>query len=280
MPAPASPGEAFLADFHNARPGLTTRAFGALPVAFRGSVFGSSYEVLAAAVPATAVPIEILDLACGDGYLLALLAARSQPGLALRGVDMSASELNLARARLGLAADLREAKVQALPFPAATFDCVVCHLALMLMDDAAQVLREVRRVMKPGAAFAAVVGAPPPPSAAFAAYVEILGRHPPQGDLAEVRLGDRRLRQPDGIRAVLSLAFGSVVVEEIRMSRRLTPDALWRWFLDMYDLHLRTEADRRDIEREFMAAVAPLCGPDGKLEYPETLRYVSAVALP
>ena len=180
MPIASSPTEAFLIDFHGEFPGLTAKVVGAVPVFFRGREFRSSYEVLAGTVAEAAAPLAVLDLACGDGYLLAALAARSQPGLALCGVDMSRCELALARTHLPSRVALCQARSQHLSFVSASFDCVLCHLALMLMDDVEQVLREVVRVMKPGAIFAAVIGARPPPSAAFAAYVDVLARHPPQ----------------------------------------------------------------------------------------------------
>ena len=210
MSAVTASGEDFLAEFHNAHAGLTAEAFGSLPVVFRGGTFASSYEVLAATVPRTATPVRVLDLACGDGFLLALLDARSQEGLALSGIDMSAAELRAARERVPPTVVLRQSKAQALPFDDASFDHVLCHLALMLMDDVEQVLREVRRVMKRGATFAMVLGAKPPPSAAFAAYVEILARHPPDANFAHVRLGDRRFRQIDGVQDLLSTAFHRV----------------------------------------------------------------------
>ena len=69
-----------------------------------------------------------------------------------------------------------------------------------------------------------------------------------------------------------------VLVEEIHTSRRLTPGRLWNWFLNMYDLHLRSEEDRHVIEREYLDSVKPHCGPDGRLEYLETSRHASARA--
>ena len=218
MQIATSLAESFLTDFHDARPGLTAKVLGALPVVFRGSEFPSSYAVLSAAVPKSGAPIQVLDLACGDGFLLSMLAARSQPGLALCGVDMNSSELKLARTHLPSTVDLRQSRAQELPFASESFDYVLSHLALMLMDDAEQVLREVRRVMKPGAIFAAIIGGSPPPSAAFEAYVEVLARHPPREEFSEIRFGDRRFRHPEGIQEILSLAFQNVLVEEIHIS--------------------------------------------------------------
>jgi ubiquinone/menaquinone biosynthesis C-methylase UbiE len=270
--------ENFLTEFHNMRPGLTAKAFGALPVTFRGQRYGSSYEVLAAAIPRIDGAGRLLDLACGDGLLLALLEQRCQPGLALSGVDLSSSELAVARMRLPRTVDLRQSRAQDLPYVSESLDYVLSHLALMLMDDAELVLREVHRVLKPGAAFVTIIGAAPPPTLAFTAYVTALSRHPRQTPFAGLQFGDRRFHSVDGIHELLAPGFRHISVEEIRICRRLAPNELWCWFLDMYDLQLLDETDRRAVEREFIAAVTPHRGSDGKLDYLETLRYVSAVA--
>lgn len=271
-PAPdRSPAEAFLAGFHDARPGLTTKAFGALPVACGGRAFASSYEALADAVAADGSPRAVLDVACGDGHLLALLAARSTGRRTLAGIDFSAGELAAARMRLGATADLCLARAQQLPFAGGTFDGVTCHMALMLMDDLDRVLAEVRRVLAPGATFAAVVGAQSPPSVATASFVAAIARHPRLPHLADVRLGDGRLRSREGIVAALAPAFAAVAVDDIDCSRRLTPDELWSAFLDMYDLHFLGDGDREVVRCEYVAAVAPHRDPDGRLAFPQRL---------
>jgi hypothetical protein len=89
-------------------------------------------------------------------------------------------------------------------------------------------------------------------------------------------MGDRRWRDRDGILEILASAFAGVVVANIHLSRRLKPQQLWLWFLDMYDLYFLGEADRKLVEQDFLSAVAPGSGPDGTLEFPQTLRFVSA----
>ncbi|MDO9218289.1 MAG: methyltransferase domain-containing protein, partial [Lacisediminimonas sp.] len=79
---------------------------------FRGQRYASSYEILASVVPSTSQSIEVLDLACGDGFLLALLASRAQPHLSLSGVDLSAGELAVAAQRLGHSIPLIQARAQ------------------------------------------------------------------------------------------------------------------------------------------------------------------------
>ena len=83
MQLPLSDSERFLSGFHDADPGVTSRAFADLPASMAGTAYASSYECLASVVPADARTV--LDLACGDGFLLSLLAARRQAGLALVG---------------------------------------------------------------------------------------------------------------------------------------------------------------------------------------------------
>jgi SAM-dependent methyltransferase len=52
-------------------------------------------------------------------------------------------------AALGLAVDFRDAPAEALPFPDASFDAVVCTLVLCTVADPARALSRVRRVLKP-----------------------------------------------------------------------------------------------------------------------------------
>ena len=93
--------ETYLTAFHDANPGVTSRAFEALPVTCGERRFASTCESLISTLPAaSAQPLTVLDLACGDGHLLALLyASRPASRLALIGVDLSAGELAAARAR-------------------------------------------------------------------------------------------------------------------------------------------------------------------------------------
>ena len=278
MSPATSPVEEFLVAFHDQRPGLTSKAFGSLPVVCRGRAFASSYEVLADVVPGVPTAIEVLDLACGDGHLLSLLASRAQSGLALSGIDISSSELAVARSRIGNGVALRQAKAQGLPFASSSFDCVLCHLALMLMDNIEQVLGEVHRVLRPGSRFAAIVGAAPPPSFALTTYIEALSKRSRLPHMSEVRFGDRRLSNREGILEVLAPAFHSALVEDIHISQLLTPKQIWHWFLDMYDLYLLSEADRRLVEQDFLSAASSECGPEGTLEFPQTLRFACATA--
>jgi SAM-dependent methyltransferase len=127
--------ERYLRAFHNAKPGITSRALGR----------AGSYARLAAKVPRG----RVLDLACGDGTLLRLLGADAL------GVDFSRGELHNAGPNVVCA------RAQQLPFVASAFDAVTCHLAFMLFEDLERVVAELARVLKPGAPFIALVGGGP-----------------------------------------------------------------------------------------------------------------------
>lgn len=271
--------EQFLADFHNANAGLTARAFGALPVERNRQFFASSYACLAQGVATGTQAFTVLDLACGDGLLLSLLADRHQAGLSLIGIDLSHAELSAAAARrLGPGVALHQAMAQRLPLPDASVDCVLCHLALMLMDEVEEAMAEVRRVLKRGAVFSAVVGTRPPPSAAFDVYVSLLAEFPRRAEFQSLRFGDPRVRTPEGIAELLGGSFKDVRIEDLLIQRRCTPAALWSWFCDMYDLHLVSPEDRSDMQRRYIATLTPLCGPDDKLAHVERLRQITATA--
>jgi ubiquinone/menaquinone biosynthesis C-methylase UbiE len=90
----------------------------------------------------------ILDAGCGSGPLSAALSAK---GAIVTGVDSSPAMLELARQRLGAAADLHVADLNGpLPFADGSFDDVVASLVLHYLEDWSAPLAELRRVLKPG----------------------------------------------------------------------------------------------------------------------------------
>lgn len=92
---------------------------------------------------------EVLEVAVGSGRNLPFYPE----GVRLTGVDLSPAMLQVARdraRRLGLAVELREADAQALPFPDASFDTVVCTLSLCTIPDDRRAVAEMYRVLRPG----------------------------------------------------------------------------------------------------------------------------------
>jgi ubiquinone/menaquinone biosynthesis C-methylase UbiE len=106
-------------------------------------------EMRAKVVPAARGAV--LELGCGGGLNQAFY--RPDEVSSYAGIDPSDKLLDFARAeaqRKGWVADIRQGVGEALQFSDASFDTVVCTYTLCSVDDPAQVLSEVRRVLKPG----------------------------------------------------------------------------------------------------------------------------------
>ncbi|MGD9894942.1 MAG: class I SAM-dependent methyltransferase [Dehalococcoidia bacterium] len=92
---------------------------------------------------------DVLEVAIGTGRNLPFYPV----GVRLTGVDLSPAMLAIARrraARLGLPVDLCEGDVEALAFPDAAFDTVVCTLSLCNIPGVHRAVAEMKRVLRPG----------------------------------------------------------------------------------------------------------------------------------
>jgi ubiquinone/menaquinone biosynthesis C-methylase UbiE len=92
---------------------------------------------------------QILDVGCGGGHTLELLAAR-RPDLRLHGVDLSPDQVARARTRLGDRATIVEGSALKLPYSSDHFDFVVSDASIKHWPDPARGLRECVRVLLPG----------------------------------------------------------------------------------------------------------------------------------
>ena len=90
----------------------------------------------------------ILDVACGTGLLLDILAHRSDDP-ELVGIDRVPAMLGEAKRRLSRRATLLEGDAAKLPFDDAGFQLVVSTNAFHYFPDAEGALREIRRVLSP-----------------------------------------------------------------------------------------------------------------------------------
>lgn len=89
---------------------------------------------------------QVLDICCGPA---ALAAGALERGAEAIGIDFSAEAVELARSlvRNGY---FQRGDAEALPFPAASFDAVLCGFGLMHLPNPAAALREMLRVLRPG----------------------------------------------------------------------------------------------------------------------------------
>jgi len=95
----------------------------------------------------------VLDLGCGIGSNTLMLAEFVGPSGEVHAVDRSRTMLEITERRAidrALAIACHEADAAALPFGAASFDLVWVERVLLHVASPLAVLREVRRVLKPG----------------------------------------------------------------------------------------------------------------------------------
>lgn len=93
----------------------------------------------------------LLEVGCGIGTDLVRFA---RGGATVTGVDLSSTAIGLAEKNFALhgvqAEELRIANGEALPFPDASFDVVYAHGVVQYTADAARLIAECHRVVKPG----------------------------------------------------------------------------------------------------------------------------------
>jgi SAM-dependent methyltransferase len=273
--------EAFLRAFHRAYPGITARAF----ARGRADDGRSSYAILAdAAGDALARGQVILDLGCGDGHLLELLVQRGAPADRLVGVDLSADEIDAARARERLrGAVLRCERAQAMSLPDASVGCVLSHLAFTLMSELEAVVAEIARVLQPGGRFAAIVGGGPRGDDAFARFLELLRETYLRAPARAPRLGDARARREDGLHALFGGHGGFLPEIEIRdFALHLDGawDEVWEHLATIYELFVVPADEVRALRARFEAEAARLAGPDGLVPCTAAMRLVTCRRAP
>jgi ubiquinone/menaquinone biosynthesis C-methylase UbiE len=92
----------------------------------------------------------LLEVGCGVGTDLVRFA---RGGALVTGVDLAATSIELARKNMsakGVAGDLSTMNGEALEFADDSFDVVYAHGVLQYTDDIERMLREIRRVLRPG----------------------------------------------------------------------------------------------------------------------------------
>jgi len=102
---------------------------------------------------------EVLDVACGGGLWLKLLASR---GARIAGVDIADRAIGYCRDTLPQG-EFHVAAAEQLPFEPQRFDVVTCMGSLEHFSDKSMALKEMLRVAKPDAKFVILV-----PNAGFA----------------------------------------------------------------------------------------------------------------
>jgi ubiquinone/menaquinone biosynthesis C-methylase UbiE len=102
----------------------------------------------------------LLDIGCGNGYLLSLLR-EEYPELDLEGLDYTPEMIDIARARDIARCNIGLGDVRELPFNDSAWDLVVterCIINVMDRDEQVKSFSEVARVLKRGGHFLCIEG--------------------------------------------------------------------------------------------------------------------------
>ena len=94
----------------------------------------------------------VLEVAPGPGFLSVEMAKTG--GLQVTGLDISRTFVDLARRNadaVGVRVDFQQGNASRMPFADASFDFLVCRAAFKNFSDPVGALREMRRVLRPGA---------------------------------------------------------------------------------------------------------------------------------
>jgi ubiquinone/menaquinone biosynthesis C-methylase UbiE len=167
----------------------------------------------------------ILDLACGPGTLSYRLARDVSPDGEVVGIDLAPGMIELARtdapADLLLRFELMD--MEDLRFPDAHFDAAVCGHGLQFVPDLLRALTEARRVVKPGARFAASVPIDPSqPSEAQAILERAVSGHLPPAPRARDQFSTRRTVDDDGAFATVARQAGFGEASVVRFAESTT----------------------------------------------------------
>jgi SAM-dependent methyltransferase len=97
---------------------------------------------------------QVLEIAAGTGVVTRAMASTLPETVSLVATDLNQAMLDWASAA-GTARPVqwRQADAMQLPFPAGSFDAVVCQFGAMFFPDKARAFSEIRRVLRPGGAF-------------------------------------------------------------------------------------------------------------------------------
>jgi SAM-dependent methyltransferase len=122
----------------------------------------------------------VLDVACGTGVVARAAAGRVGRAGRVAGIDINAAMLAVARslpAGPGASTGWFEGSALGLPFPAGSYDVVLCQLGLQFFPDRPAALAEMRRVLVTGGRLGLSVYGPIERNPAAVALVGALDRH-------------------------------------------------------------------------------------------------------
>jgi len=240
--------------------------------AARLQAFGPATEMMLDLVK-VAEGSRVLDVGAGAGDSTVVTAQRVGPGGRVLATDVSASMLEVA-AELARQAglnnvDTRVVDAQRLDLDPDSFDAAVSRNCLMLIPDYQQALTSIRRVLKPGGRFAAIVFSTPDRCPYLSVPHAIVFRMGRFTSSAPERFGEFRLGAPGILEGAFRTAgFREISVHAVHTRRRFPSlgEAMQyaRGPLPLRELMARlSRAEQEQAWAEIERALAQFVGPQG-----------------
>ena len=228
----------------------------------------TSYQLLASRIRALAPGVrDILELGCGDGALLGLLASLYS-GVALHGVDLSEGEIALARTRVPRAS-FERGDASRIDMGHMAYDVVASHLSFMLMPSSGMILAHAHKALREGGLLAFVIEDPLAGDTIVNALREALtfvSRRLP--NFSPTIPGRAALERDEVLHGLLAEAdFRSISIERFVVQAVLSPEERWNFVERTYMVGLLDPQLRRDL-REALR--------NGPAEATLALRFVTA----
>jgi ubiquinone/menaquinone biosynthesis C-methylase UbiE len=256
----AAQGSVYLQAWHDRHTGSTTSALRSIT----DEHGHNTYEVLAEAMQDEAEPI--LDLACGDGYLLEVLRGRH----ACIGTDLNAAELSAASDRLHRRIPLIRAHAASLPIATASVGTVGCHYALMLLQPFEQVLAEIARVLRRDGLLVSVLPAPQPDGTQgpVSVFRECWQEVTATFEVTIPMVQDDRALEAESLAILLDEAgFSAPSIRTISTTEFMTTDRAVHSLLLTYLPDLLPPAGHADLADLLQTKLTERAGDDGMVEF-------------
>jgi ubiquinone/menaquinone biosynthesis C-methylase UbiE len=229
----------------------------------------------------------VLDVACGTGAVIRLAAQQGHSGR-LAGIDLNSGMLGVARSMPfnGPPIEWHEGSALDLPFPAASFDVVLCQLGLQFFPDRPLALRQVARVLRPGGRTGMSVYSAIERTPAAHAFVQALDKHLGP-DASRTKRAEHIFPDPEEVRSLVEEAgFDDVEVTTVAKQINFPSMLDYVRFQLMATPMATLIKDKDDAQRDqVIAAIAsdaascldPAMLQNGRLTFPQESHVAIAV---
>jgi ubiquinone/menaquinone biosynthesis C-methylase UbiE len=172
--------------------------------------------------------MRLLDVCCGPGYGAGEAVSR---GAATCGIDLAPAMIEEARRRFPRA-EFREGDAEALDFPDASFDAVICPFGLLHLGEPDRAIAEAFRVLRPGGRYAFSVWCMPEKAELLGMALKVIMALADMNVPLPPAPSFFQFSDPAVAKAALERAgFEGTISEEVPIVYRgNTVDDVWDWF--------------------------------------------------